>query len=166
MKIAGIVFIVLSAFSAGLRISGGLKNRCCDLRQFLNALQLFQNEISFSATPLPEAFAVMAEAMQNRGKEIILSVCEQMHAHRWLTPHAAMEQALKEHPDDQLGEILLELSFKIGKYDLDAQLHGIEQARERVRTLLLELEEERLVKSKTYRTLCVCAGLATAILLI
>ena len=166
MKIAGIVFIVLSAFSAGVRISGGLKSRCNDLRRFLNALQVFENEISFAATPLPEAFAAMAETLQGRGKEIIAFVSAQMRTQRWTTPRTATERALERFPDSQIGEVLLELSSNLGKYDLPAQLHGIEQARQRVKALLCTVEEERLVKSKTYRTLCICAGLATAILLI
>ena len=166
MKLIGIVFILVSAVSLSVRIAVELKKRCAYLRQFLNALNRFENEISFSATPLPEAFGVMAETMTGRGKRLLESVSTQMRKKRWTMPRTAMERALEEEPDDLIADILLELSGSLGKYDIHAQLTGISQAKARTEQLLLSLEEERGVKSKTYETLCICAGLATTILLI
>ena len=43
---------------------------------------------------------------------------------------------------------------------------GIEAARQEAETLLQNLERERSLKSRTYETLGICAGLAAVILLL
>lgn len=166
MKLAGMFFILFSAVSVGVRIAVGLKDRCRYLARFLGALQVFQNEIEFRYTPLPKAFLIMSRSAEGEAKGILEDVSLQMEQYRWITPRSAMEQALKKRPEDMVGTILLELSDKIGKYDIDAQIREIERAKEQTRQLLSIIEEERKIKSKTYKTLTLCAGLAAAILLI
>lgn len=166
MKILGVIFIVLSAGSVGFRIAAALKTRCMMLRKLLSGFHLLEHELSFLATPLPQAFALMATMLEGGYKHIFATVAEKMDKTRWLSPKTAMEQALKEYPDEQIGDVFLEFAGNMGKYDLDMQMKGIEIARSRVERLLGKLEEERCIRSKTYETLSICAGLAAVILLI
>lgn len=166
MKIAGVLFIVISAGSVGFRIAAGLKNRCKSLRQLYNAMQQLYHELAFCATPLPQVFALLAASCAEEHKKIFEQVSAEMEQNRWMTPRSAMERSLKLYPNEFVGEILLELAGKLGKYDVQAQLLGIEDAKHQMEEMLGNLEEERRLKSKTYKTLSICAGLAAAILLI
>lgn len=166
MKALGIAFILLSAFSVGSRISVGLKQQCRYLQCVIDALQIFENEIAVRCTPLPEAFSVMATAAQGSAQTIFLHVSDQMQQQRWTSPRSAMENALKSISENLIGDILLDLSDKLGKYDIDTQLAEIAYAKERVKRRLYDLESERKMKSKTYKTLSLCTGLAVVILLI
>lgn len=166
MKVVGLIFIVLSAGSVGFRIGVILKNRCHYLMELIKMLQILENEISFGGTPLPQAFALVAQTAEGEVKKIFSHLSVQMENCRWISPKTAMEGALKGNQETVADSILLELAEKIGKYDLDTQISSIRIAQAQVQQMLNDLEQERKVKSKTYQTLSICAGLAVAILLI
>ncbi len=170
MKLVGILIIVLSAGSVGFRIAASLKKRCKLLRQLSTALQVLKNEISFCGTPLPQAFALMAVSVQDTPERVFSSVARQMEQRRWLTPQHAMEQALTEQPelghDADTADLLIKLAAGLGKYDRDSQLQTIEKVGAELESLLQAAEQERSIRSRTYETLGICAGLAVGILLI
>lgn len=170
MKVAGVIFIVASATSMGVRVAWSLRRRCTLLQQLMAALQLMKNEISFCGTPLPQTFALMAAACDGPLERLFSRIARDMDKRRWLTPMAAMEQALKDVPElpqgDRISLILLELSGKLGKYDLDSQRQGIDLALVQLEEERQKAEREKSVKGRTYETLGVCAGLAMAILLL
>ena len=167
---AGVIFIVASASSMGIRVALSLRRRCALLRQLMTALQLMKNEISFCGTPLPQTFALMAAACDGPLEQLFSQIAKDMDKRRWLTPLAAMQQALKNVPElpqgDRIALILLELSGKLGKYDLDSQRQGIDLALAQLEEERQKAEREQSLKGRTYETLGVCAGLAAAILLL
>ena len=169
MRMAGIVLIVLSAGTMGFRIAHSLRKRCRLLRQLLSALQLLKQEIGCCATPLPQAFALMAVSSDGSLEKLFSAMAREMDKNRWTTPLAAMRKALTLVPElpegDPAAQILLELAARLGKYDLESQLQGIDLAALRLGEELGRAEQERSTKSKTYQTLGICTGLAVAILL-
>ena len=165
MKLAGMVFIVVSAGSVGIRIGLSLKHRCRYLRQMLHAIQILEYEISFGATPLPKAFWAVSQASEGQMTQLFFSMSSQMEQCCWLSPKSAMERALIGN-NDPSNEILIHLAEQLGKYDLQTQQNALQTAKARAEQMLQELERERSIKSGTYETLSICAGLAAAILLI
>ena len=169
MRLAGIVLVVLSAGSVGFRIALALKKRCRLLRQLIAALQLMKNEIAVCATPLPQAFALMAVAVDGPLEQLFSAVAREMDRNRFLTPLMAVRQALQEIPElpegDAAQQTLLELAARLGRYDIESQLQGIDLALLRLTEELHKAEQERGTRSKTYQTLGICTGLAVAILL-
>lgn len=166
MRLIGVVFIVFSAGSVGVRIGFSLRQRCVFLQQLIKAFKLLENEIAFGSTPLPKAFALIGHASDGVVRRIFVGVSERMEKSRWMSPRKAMELTLETVDDKSTDQILLDLSEKIGRYDLNAQIDGLKCAQVQTQSLLEELERERSVKSRTYKTLSLCAGLAVAILLI
>jgi len=166
MRMIGVLFIVLSAGSVGFRIAGSLSYKCKQARQLLNLLQILKNEISLCSTPLPQAFALLSVAAEGELKTIFSEVARAMDKQRWLKPETAMQTALEKTPLEPFGSVLMELCAKLGKYDTEAQEQGIGAASMQTQALLQTLEREKSLKSKTYETLGICAGLALAILLI
>jgi len=166
VKVLGIVFIMMSAVSSGFQVSFGLKKRCIHLRHLLQALRLLKNELLHTTTTLPKLFLFLSKSVQGAVGEMFADISKQMDDNRWMSPRTAMERTLQKYPDDVSGEILLELASNMGKYDIEAQADGIDIAVDRIEQLLSEMEKERSMKSKTYKTLSICAGLATVILLL
>ena len=93
-------------------------------------------------------------------------MARRMECDRWLAPTSAAEEALALVQGERICGIMIDLAAKLGSYDLDAQLRGIDGAVESAKSLLYELEAERKLRSKTYKTLSICTGAAVAILLI
>ena len=157
---------MVSAVSAGFRIASVLKSRCVHLQYLLDALLLLKNELTYSAKPLPELCEILSRSAQGNVGRMFADISEQMQKNRWLTFKTAMESTLRRYPDETSEDTLLELAGSMGQYDLQAQIGGIDLAVTRIRQLLKTMESERSIKSKTYKTLSICAGLATVILLL
>ena len=170
MKLAGIVFVVLSATSVGIKIASSLKRRCKVIGQLLTALGVMINEIGCCGTPLPQVFALMAVSADGPVARVFSAVARTMDKQRWTTPLTAVTQALEAEPllgnDKELSEVLRQLSAELGKYDRPSQLKALEQAKGRLEMLLQSAGQECRLKSKTYEVLGICAGLSVAILLI
>lgn len=170
MKLAGVLFVILSATSVGLKIASSLRKRCRRISQLLTALQVMCSEIGHCGTPLPQTFALMAVSAEDEVERLFSSMAKTMDKRRWLDPQTAMAQALQDEPllgeDREVVEILLSLSATLGKYDRKSQLKALEQAKGKLEQLLQSARQECSVKSKTYEVLGICAGLSVAILLI
>ena len=170
MKAAGIVFILVSAVTMGFRLAQGLRKRCSLIRQLQSVIQVLKNEITFGAVPLPQAFAKVAASADGQVSALFGKVSGSMEQRCWVTPMSAMKQALEEVPEwnreDRLCSILLELCAKLGQYDTDSQRQGIDLAMIQLEDERRTAEQERSIKSRTYKTLGICAGLAVSILLL
>lgn len=170
MKIAGIIFILGAFGSVGLRIAASLRKRCRILQQLLAALRTMRNEIACCGTPLPQVFALMAVSADGSIARVFSSIAKLMDKRRWITPHNAMEQALKEEPqlqgDSEICELLMSLAVGLGKYDRSSQLQILDKAKGELELLLQAAKQECSVRSKTYEVLGICAGISVTILLI
>ena len=166
MKLFGILFVVVSAGTVGFQMASSLRKSCEGLRELLDSLRLMQQEIELCKTPLPQVFALMAASTKGDLERIYTQTAHIMSRNCWVSPYEAMEQALVNCEWTQCRDVLLPLCRKLGKYDLSAQTAGLQQAQQHTEQLLQQMELERTVKSKAYRTLGICAGLAAAILLV
>lgn len=170
MKLAGIIFIILSSGSVGMRFAANLRKRCRLLRQLLASLQVMRNEIWYCGTPLPQTFALMAVSADGAVSRVFSAVAKAMDKRRWITPRSAMEEALKAEvilgEDRDAAELLLSLATGLGRYDRESQLQTLDKTKEDLETLLQAAIKECSVRSKTYEVLGICAGISVAILLI
>ena len=62
--------------------------------------------------------------------------------------------------------LFLKLGGSLGRFDMEGQLRGIENARQLCRKEMEALSDHRDQRLKNYQTLAICAGVALAILLI
>lgn len=168
MKLIGVLFVVLSAGSVGVQITLAMGRRCQLIRQLMSIVQLLKNEIAFCGTPLPQAFALAAASASGGLAQVFSTAAKEMDKFRWLRPQSALERALEAHSflreGDPIRSVLLELGAKLGKYDMENQLQGLELALVQLEEERQAAEQERRLRGRTYETLGVCAGLAIAIL--
>ncbi len=170
MKLAGMVFIVTAAGSVGVQMARALKERCDLIRQLLGILLLLRSEITVCCTTLPKAFALAAISAKGAVEQIFSEIAREMKARRWLTPEAAMEEAICHTGfsarEQELSQVLLSLAAGLGSFDRESQTQALDMAKLRLEELLLQAEQARTLRSKTYQALCICTGLSMAILLI
>lgn len=166
MKLAGMIVIITAAGSVGFRISAQLKSKCRLLETLLRLLGMMKQEICVYATPLAQVFGLLATASDGILERVFSATAKEMNRQPWSTPHRAMTQALEHEREELLNQVLLPLCMQLGKYDWDAQRLAVEAAEQQTLALLHQLEQERSLKSKTYQTLGICAGLAVSVLLL
>lgn len=166
MKYLGIIFIVCSTAYMGFHLANGFRLRRKLLTQFLRCLPIIRNEIVFCGTPIPKIFRLISDHTDGEVHEVFGQVSKQMEEHKTMTPTEAMEETLTARKYTCLVPRLLELADKLGNYDVEAQIAGIDQVQSQAELQVDELEQERLQKGKVYESLGICAGLALAILLI
>ncbi len=168
MKLVGMIFILAASGSVGIRMAAAMRRRCGLFRQFLAALHVLQNEITFCATPLPQAYALAAVSSEGVVARLFSHMAKEMDRRRWLTPQAALAAAWSMEPaltqEEALHTVLQSMASGLGKYDRDSQSQTLEMTKKRLEALLYEAEQERHARSKTYETLGICTGLAMAIL--
>ena len=170
MKLAGVLFVVISAASVGFRFSYAVRQRCGLLGQLILALRLLKSELSAHGTPIPEAFAFLAAATKGSAADYFSMASKQMHQKKWMTPEKSLEIAsdkLRElSADDPVRMVLHDMALSIGRFDLESQLTGIDCAVARLEEIRNLSEQEKTLRCRTYRALGLCAGLALAILLV
>ena len=170
MKLAGILLVIVSAGSVGLQLAFAMKTRYRMLRQLLSAVEILKNEIVVCATPLPQAFAMMASSLNGSMGKVFSGIAHEMNKRRWMTVSAAMEQAISGElslkREEELCDLFRAMAAGLGKYDKDSQISTLDITINRVKKMIDQAEQERSVKSKTYELLGFCTGLSIAILLI
>ena len=170
MKIAGIVFVVVSTVSIGLYFSHAVHVRCELIGQLIIALRLLKSEIFSHGTPLPEAFGTIAAATNDCTADYFSGAAKAMNQKPWISPSESLRMSeihlSQIAENDPVRQILRDFSAGIGRFDLDNQLQCIESAIARLEALHYTAEQDKTVRCRTYRTLGLCAGLALVILLI
>ena len=67
---------------------------------------------------------------------------------------------------DRVKNVLLKIGKILGKFDIDGQIKGIETVKEECIAILKSLSEHQRERSRSIKTIGICAGVAIAILLI
>lgn len=170
MKTLGIIFVILSSASVGLRYSYIMQQRCRTLSQIIAAMRLLKSELSTRGTALPEAFGMLAAATTGSTAAYFSAAAKEMNRNRWMSPHDSLcmsERNLKEFSEsDPALFILRDFAAGIGKLDLECQAQSLDNIISRLEIVYRTAEQDKTVRSKTYRTLGLCAGISLAILLI
>lgn len=170
MKIVGVIFVIISAGSVGIRLAYAVRQRCTMIGQLIIALQLMKSELATHGTPLPETFGMIAAATSGSVAAYFSSAAKNMNSKHWLSPMDGLgmaENQLKElQPEDPVGQILHDLSSGLGKFNLENHLESIESALVRLNLIYHNAEQEKIARCRTYKTLGLCAGIALAIILI
>ena len=170
MKIAGLVFVICASSWTGFRMANALRSKCQMIEQLLTAMQILYQEIVVCATPLPQAFAIVSVSSKGDIRLLFSEISKRLDQTRWLTPCAAMTACLDTIPslinETEICDLLINFASAIGKYDRDAQKITIDQSKIRLETMRMQAEQNRSMKSKSYKVLGICTGLSVAILLL
>lgn len=165
LKIIIYACIFLSCAAIGLLISKKYEERVSQLKEFKNALNIFETKIKFTYEPIPEIFEEISRQIQtNTGRIFKLASCNmEVLAAGEAWDMAVDTNILSINEEDR--NILKNLSKLLGQTDVEGQINQIELTSRFLDEQIEKAEKERLKSEKLYRTLGMVIGLAIVIIL-
>lgn len=163
--------VVLSCTLLGMTIASNYSRRPSEIRSLINGLQMLETEISYGATPLPDALAYVAERCDSRVALLFSLTSQELLTLQGTTAREAWLLALNQYyakssltkPDRA---ILQELGNSLGVSDREDQVKHLVLTKEQLKLEQAKAEEESLKNTKVYNYLGFLGGLTVVLILI
>lgn len=170
LKILGSLLIVVAGTCIGFNVAARFAERPHQIRQIISCLSALKSQINYVAVPLPEALAQCTSGIVGPVADFFHTMSSLLLTNGWLTPQAAMEQALDESKQLVLNqperEILAVFSANLGGMDREEQHKSLELVHEQLSRIQFEAEKLCEQNVKMYRYLGICSSLAVVIILV
>lgn len=171
LKMIGAVVVVVFCTLLGMTIASGYSRRPGEIRSLLNGLQILETEISYGATPLPDALASVAARCDQRVALLFSRASAELMSMRGITAGEAWDIALGEYyPKSALNKtgraILMELGTSLGVSDREDQLKHLVLAKEQLKLEHAKAEDASQKNAKVYNYLGFLGGLTVVLILI
>ncbi len=170
LKFSGMLLILLAGWAIGFTIAKKFQQRPLQLRAFQSSLMMLQTEISYAATPLPEALKRVAGRCEQPIQDFYLAVVKQLSSGQGLTADEAWGSTLLEWQRVsalQSGDIsvLQNLGGALGASDREEQVKHLLLAQEQLRQAEIKAELERSKNETLWKYAGVLIGLLIVIVL-
>jgi stage III sporulation protein AB len=170
LKILGSIMVMVTATYLGFSLASRYAERPRQIRQLISCLSALKSHINYVAIPLPEALSQCTCGIVGPVADFFQSTSLLLSDNGWLTPQAAMVQALEESKQLVLNqpekEILTIFSANLGSMDREEQHKSLELVHEQLSRIQQDAETLCEQNVKMYRYLGVCGGLAIVIILV
>jgi stage III sporulation protein AB len=166
-----IKFIILSGIfclstACGITISRKYITREKELKEMLNALNIFEEKIKFTYEPIPDVFKEISEKCISSIGNIFKSASDNMQI---MSAGEAWEKAIDES-ETKLNkgdkDTIKGLAKMLGQMDLDGQVNEIRLTMKFLENKIEDAQMERKKNEKLYKTLGATIGLAIVIILV
>ena len=166
IKWIGAIFVMIGCGGVGFAMSAAHQREERELRELIGALDFMQCELQYRLTPLPELCRLTANQCKGSLRHLFQCLVNELEAQIAPDVYHCMNGALVKVPklSGKTAETLGNLGRTLGRFDLDGQILGLENARRNCRGALEKLSENREIRLRSYQTLSLCAGAALAIL--
>ncbi|WP_371370775.1 stage III sporulation protein SpoIIIAB [Sporomusa aerivorans] len=170
LKIVGSLMVVIAGATIGFNLAARYVERPRQIRQLISCLASLKAHINYAALPLPEALSKCTGGVSGPVADLFQAMGRILVTNGWLTPQAAMNQALTETTKLVLRkpekEVLAVFSANLGGMNREEQHKSLDLAHEQLS--LIQCEAEKLCEQnvKMYRYLGICGGLGVVIILI
>ena len=160
--------IVVGSTSIGFILSKGYADRLDELNAFNTLVNILQNSIKFTKLPLNEIFDQIGNVtIKTNVKNIFIDCKEKL-------TNLNVDNAWKKAIDDEIYflnmknedfDVIETLGSILGKTDIDGQMSGLNQFKERLSIQIKQAEFEKNKNSKMFKSLGTIVGLVIVILL-
>ncbi|MDK2887557.1 MAG: stage sporulation protein [Thermoanaerobacter sp.] len=170
LKILGSVLILLAGGGMGVTMAGYYARRPQELRSLQAALKMLETEITYTATPLPEALGRVAERAGPRVALLFNRAREELMSPAGCTAREAWEEALKAfYPTSALAPsdlaVLRQLGPALGISSMEDQSKHLRLAMEQLGREMAQAEEKASRYVKLWNYLGFLGGLALILML-
>ncbi len=170
MKWIGAILLIISTTCIGFYVSHRLEKRPKHIRQFKNALQILEAEITYSQSALPIAFKTLATQIPKPLNSFFNHLSEDMLKEKtnfmylW---NQAVEQLAKEagYKINET-EIIKQFGSSLGQHDFIQQQKQIQLTLTHLDRELEEARDEQIKYSKLAKSLGVLSGAFLVLLLV
>lgn len=171
LEVIGALLVVGAGQMAGMRLARQFRSRTEELRSLQSALLFLQTEISYTATPLPEALARVARTVSFPIKGLFLDTSSLLAGRSGITASEAWEHSLKRYKNWSALKtvdisILQSLGEALGTCSREEQVKHLLLAREQLRQEEIKAENERVRYEPMYRYSGLLVGLLVVIVLL
>lgn len=165
-KWIGAILVILGCGGTGFAMAASHRREERDLRQLMAALDYMQCELQYRLTPLPDLCRQTAAQARGAVRGLFLALALELEDQIAPDVGHCMNAAIaktKGLPPCIVG-LAGNLGKTLGRFDLDGQLRGLENARQECRRALDRQSDHKETRLRSYQTLGLCAGAALAIL--
>ena len=168
VRILGSCLIITSCGSFGWMITRALQNDIFALKNFISAIEYMECELRYRMTPLPKLCLEASAATNGVTSRLFHDLCVELESCAVSKVLGCMEEVLRKNPDvsEMMSRLWLNLGKTMGLFDLEGQAHMLASLRREAEGLLRTCEEGHLMKSRSYKTIALCAGAAIVVLLL
>lgn len=170
LKILGSCMVVTAGAAIGFSLAARYAERPRQIRQLISCLAALKSHINYAAEPLPAALVKCSGGVTGPVAELFQAMAGILAAHGWLTPQAAMLEALKKSTGLVLRnperEVLTVFSANLGGMNREEQHKSLDLAQEQLSRIQYEAEKLCEQNVKMYRYLGICGGLGVVIILL
>ena len=165
VKIIIYALIFLTSSAIGMLISKKYDQRVNELREFKNALNIFNAKIKFTYEPIPEIFQEIANTLNSKIGKIFESSSINMKTQgAGMAWNMAIDNStININEEDK--KILKDLSKLLGLTAIEGQLNQIELTTSFLDEQIKKAEKERSKNEKMFKILGMIVGLAIVIIL-
>ena len=168
IKIFGACCVLLGCGSFGFLIAGNAVREIRALRNFINAVEYMICDLQYKSTPLPALCKGVSKATSGVVSRSFSLLAQELESN--FSPDvsgcvAAVLSRCKDLPETTSG-LFFNLGQRMGLFDLDGQVHTLNSLRQECMRVLKTCEEGLEVRSRSCKTIALCAGAAIVILLI
>lgn len=170
LKLMGAILLTAGATLWGFSGAKSLKDRAISLGALTSSIEIMGYELCDRLTPVPELFELLSKQapkpackLFQNAKSSIMNIGAVPFAELW---HEAIRDTTELMLLEQEIQVLSELGFSLGKYDIGEQRKAVETARKQFQDFTKKAEEERDRNWKAQAFLGVTAGLFAVIILL
>ena len=167
LKLFGAAMIIAGCGGMGAAIVCDHRKQVHELKSLKNAIQEMLWELKYRVSPLPELCHVGAMAARGTVRQVFTELMQRLEENRLDCIAGCVNGLAGKYPlSRRTRNCLRYLGDSLGRYDLEGQIQGLEEAKDLCRRELEELKEVGSEQLRTCQTLAVCAGVALVILFI
>ncbi len=171
LKLIGALLIVGACGYTGFAVAKKYRLRPKELRFLRSALQMLETEIAYGATPLPDAFELVAARCDKSVAALFALTKELLVGGDGITAGEAWNEALnrfqrKSALNSGDAAILRSLGVNLGISDREDQIKHLHLAQEQLRTEAAKAEDEAAKNVKLYNYLGFLGGLTIVLIFI
>lgn len=170
-KMVGGILVLLSSSFLGYILSRDCARRPQELRDLQSLLQMFENQISFMAEILADAFESICKNSSSTAAVFFEAAAGYLKSERGIDAGGAWERAVRENfrktalSREDIG-VLYSFGKMLGSSDLQGQIKNIRLARSQLELQEKKAEEYRAKNERMYRSLGILSGIAVVIILL
>ncbi|MHB0887043.1 MAG: stage III sporulation protein SpoIIIAB [Bacillota bacterium] len=171
LKIAGGLLVIAASTALGLLLAANFERRPRELNELITALGLLETEMTYSATPLAEAFASIAARAGHPARDLLTATRRRLTSGEGATAAACWAEAVAAvwersalAPGDR--DTLLDFGASLGASDREDQVKHVRLAVERLRLGETEARADAARLGRLWKNLGFLGGVMVVIVLI
>ena len=167
IRIIGAFFIIGGSGGVGITMAIQYMRSYKALKQLISALETMICEVRYRLSPLSVMCREAARCVDGGIRKLFLTFSQELEDQ--ISPDAYQCMCSSIQKTEQLPSVVVNhlkrLGKSLGQFDLEGQIRMMESVREDCLKDLLNMDENKKYRIRSYQTLSLCAGAALAVLL-